>query len=137
MKYYDIKLNPSGELTVQERSVVSTPMPEPSRGAATGPLLAPRTGASSTLLVNVEPKGVVFDHESANDGLVFVLAGSGQLGLSGHASVSFVAGDALMVPAKVMHGWQAHDEGFVLGVVIMGKSEMRSLDTSTTVGIRT
>lgn len=119
MKHHIVHQNGAGHITVEAGTLASTPMAAPCRDAASIPLASAGQLASSALVVTVGPGGHILEHAAPVEGLVFVIAGSGQLGLPGREAVAFQAGDVLTVGANAMHDWDAFDDGFTLGVVLM------------------
>ncbi|MCC6382652.1 MAG: cupin domain-containing protein [Dehalococcoidia bacterium] len=119
MKHHLVREDSAGRITVEAGALSVTPMAAPCRDATSVPLASAGQPASSALLVTVGPGGHILEHAAPVEGLVFVLAGSGQLGLPGQEPVRFQAGDVLSVGANATHDWDAFDDGFTLGVVLM------------------
>jgi hypothetical protein len=81
--------------------------------------LVPLQTKSSVLILRAQPAGDIAEHAVASDGVVFVLAGTGQLAFPDSTPLDFASSDVLYVGRNVPHAWTAGPEGFVLGVVLL------------------
>lgn len=95
-----------GELTLGGKNAASVPIPLD--GNATG-----------MLLVTVGSSGEIPEHAVEQAGLVFVMAGSGELRLPGREALAFRAPDVIRVGGDVMHSWAAGADGFTMAVCLL------------------
>lgn len=119
--YYDVGRNQNGVIVRRsgiELQEVGGAGAEFSRSAAVGPLPLSPMVASSCLVMRVGEGGRIATHAVPSDGLVFVMAGAGVLGLSETERLDFVAGDVILVRADVQHWWDGSKGGFTAAVVL-------------------
>jgi quercetin dioxygenase-like cupin family protein len=121
VKYSDVRVE-QGEIVVVTDEVQWNPMaregPDPSRDAASAAV--PVAGnTTATLVVEVGSRGHILEHAAGQDGLVFVMSGSGELGLPGTDALSFRAPAVILVRADVPHSWDAGADGFTMGVCLL------------------
>lgn len=125
MAYYEATLTGDRTILVEEVPIRWSEMaalgPDASNGAATASLGDPRAARTALMLARVAAGGHIAAHAAPIDGMAFVMAGSGSLGLPGREPLHFQGGDAILVGANVLHSWDAGaNVELVLGVTMLG-----------------
>ena len=101
------------------QTVARTQLLSEEKSGAIATAMVPTGTKSSVLILRCEPSGDIAEHAVEADGVVFVLAGSGQLGLPDSLPLDFGAGDVIYVGGNVPHSWTGGPDGFVLGIVLL------------------
>ena len=93
---------------------------DPSHGAATAQCPVSESSNASLMLTRIEPQGHVLEHAGPMDGVVFIMSGSGDLGLPGREPLPFRAGDIILLKAGTPHSWDGRgDETVLMGITVL------------------
>ncbi len=125
MSYHEVEQNAAGEIVVREVPIEWAEMPsegsDPSHGAATAPCPVSESSQASLMLTRIEPRGHILEHAGPVDGVVFIMSGSGDLGLPGREALPFRAGDIILLKAGTPHSWDGRgDETVLMGIAVLG-----------------
>jgi quercetin dioxygenase-like cupin family protein len=113
ISFHQATLDAEGHIVARTQSL------DEQQSGAIATSMVPAETKSTVLILRSEPSGEIAEHAVESDGVVFVLAGSGQLGFPDSLPLNFGPGDVIYVGGKVPHSWSGGPDGFVLGIVLM------------------